>query len=596
MECVPSAAGLPHALAQVQLSDLIVLACGFVMMVYGLGNYGLFEPHEGHFAGIGREMLLSGDWVVPHLNGSPYLNKPPLMYWSTGVSQWIFGMNEFAARFPAALYAWLAVVVAWAWARELWGAVAGRVAAAMLASSVGWFMFSHQVMIDALLSTLLFAALYYFWRALRKPESKWRWAVFYITVALALLAKGPIGAAFPAAIALLFIWRRKRWVLLKQAGLWWGVPLMLIPVAVWALVVEHQCRGFLYHIIVNEHILRIADKREPPDYHVSQCGVLGYLLITIIWCAPWSALLPQTVRFAWLNGHGPAADETDQGRRDAILLMALGAALPVLIFLPIPSRLIYYSLPTIAPLSILAAGWWCSEDRRRWSAAAWVFFLVVGAAIFSAGWWVPGVIAELPDIKAAPKLLAIIPSMAWLLGAAFLACGLLRALKFRQAAVLAFFFVVAFAAVRSIEGFVAYQDVRSSRNMVRELDPQLGSDCLWVMEGSFELGASAGTAYYLSPDAQGQTRFVKVMTDDDHRPQPTFGEAPRDYGLTHPELQKLWDGPEPVVFVTDLMRREFESKDERILLPNNAGEPLAQMWGFRRVYANAAARTRLKLP
>ncbi|WP_293094032.1 hypothetical protein [Moorena sp. SIOASIH] len=60
-------------------SDVMVLLLGLLVLIHGLDGYGLYEPHEGHFGGVAREMLLRGDWITPHLNGSPYLNKPPLL-------------------------------------------------------------------------------------------------------------------------------------------------------------------------------------------------------------------------------------------------------------------------------------------------------------------------------------------------------------------------------------------------------------------------------------------------------------------------------------------------------------------------------------
>lgn len=60
------------------LADVLLLGAILCVMSYGIGSYGLYEPHEGHFAGVGREMVTRGDWITPHLNGAPYLNKPPL--------------------------------------------------------------------------------------------------------------------------------------------------------------------------------------------------------------------------------------------------------------------------------------------------------------------------------------------------------------------------------------------------------------------------------------------------------------------------------------------------------------------------------------
>src|SRR5947208_2973944 len=101
--------------------DAALLLGLLILMTHGIGGYALYEPHEAHFAGVAREMLLRGDWITPYLNGDHYLNKPPLLYWIIALSYSIFGIGEFAARLPQTLIGWLGVVLAWQWARQLWG-------------------------------------------------------------------------------------------------------------------------------------------------------------------------------------------------------------------------------------------------------------------------------------------------------------------------------------------------------------------------------------------------------------------------------------------------------------------------------------------
>src|SRR4051812_47718142 len=80
--------------ARITFWDGLVLGGILAALLYGIGDYGLYEPHEGHFAGVAREMVLTGDWVTPRLDGAPYLNKPPLFYWLILLSYAAFGINE----------------------------------------------------------------------------------------------------------------------------------------------------------------------------------------------------------------------------------------------------------------------------------------------------------------------------------------------------------------------------------------------------------------------------------------------------------------------------------------------------------------------
>src|SRR5271154_2716905 len=103
------------------------------MWLATLASRPLFDPDEGRYAEIPREMLSGGDWVIPHLNGVAYMEKPPLQYWATAMSLRVFGQSEFAARFYTALTALLTILVVWRLALGLWNQRAAWRAAAVLA-------------------------------------------------------------------------------------------------------------------------------------------------------------------------------------------------------------------------------------------------------------------------------------------------------------------------------------------------------------------------------------------------------------------------------------------------------------------------------
>ena len=171
---------LKISLASPYWVDLLILASGLAIALLGIGSYGFYEPHESHFAMVGQEMICRNDWIVPHLNGSPYLNKPPLLYWLIAISTYFFGSTEFSARLPVVLAGWLGVIIAWNWARELWGINSSRVCAIMLSVTLGWFIFTHQILIDVLLATLLLSSNFFLWRLLKQPKSDVNWWSAYI--------------------------------------------------------------------------------------------------------------------------------------------------------------------------------------------------------------------------------------------------------------------------------------------------------------------------------------------------------------------------------------------------------------------------------
>jgi 4-amino-4-deoxy-L-arabinose transferase-like glycosyltransferase len=571
--------------------DFALLAGIFFCLSWGLGNYGLYEPHEGHFAGVGREMLLRGDWITPHLNGSPYLNKPPLLYWLVALSYSVFGITEFAARLPLALVGTAAAGIAWLWARELWGLRAARMASTMLAASAGWYLFCHQLLIDALLSTLLLANAHLFWKAAQEPQRRSRWVAFYGVMGLSMLAKGPIGPLFTALTVLIFSAARLRWELLRQCRPLMGVGIVLGLVLPWAVWLEMRNPGTLYYMIANENLKRAVDTRWPPDYSVVKVPPYIYVLIAMIWTAPWSLLLPQVCAFAKKKSRSGPLEEGTAATRDGVLILAIAALLPVVFFLPMSSRLVYYCLPTVPPFALLAAGWWavsdgdCYQRGRRFAAGAFVFMgVVLGAASFLFG----GPLKDVPLTASAKELPGYVATLMLSLSAMLLAGGVLLGLRRTVAAWAAMTLLIGGIGVCNISGFAALDNVWSSRRMARALNERVDNEVVWVSEGSKEIGASAGIAWYLGRAEDGQARSVYVMKDDTRRPPPAFPDPQPRYLMDRQQLNALWTSDTPALFVTDFLRTNWD-QDAPQFPDGERHRVNTPQGGNRQVYANRAA-------
>ena len=252
-------------------------------------------------------------------------------------------------------------MIAWKWTRELWGVDASRVAALMLSVTLGWFIFTHQILIDVLLGTLLISSNYFMWRSLYQSQSRWYWWATYICLSLCVLTKGLIGIVFPLAgcFALAVVRQDKK--IITRLRLAQGLLLMLALILPWFIAVEQANPGFWHYFLVNEHLDRLLDRRFPPDYEVSKVSAAGYLAITACWSYPWILFLPSVIKSTWQEWHhglSAQASLTKRKNSDAVFLLAIGAILPVAAFLPLSSRLIYYSVPAIPPYVILCAGWW----------------------------------------------------------------------------------------------------------------------------------------------------------------------------------------------------------------------------------------------
>src|SRR5580704_16848114 len=185
-----------------------------ILYLPGLGQPALWEPDEGRYAEIAREMVVSGDYVTPRDDFELYFEKPPLVYWADAASIGIFGVNEFAVRLPAALFSLGQVVVTAALAEVMFGATAGFFAALVLALSPLVFGFARFATLDPALAFFMTAALGAFYIAARARNFSGAGRLWLVACAAMLafgtLAKGPVAPILCGAIALMWILIERR--------------------------------------------------------------------------------------------------------------------------------------------------------------------------------------------------------------------------------------------------------------------------------------------------------------------------------------------------------------------------------------------------
>jgi 4-amino-4-deoxy-L-arabinose transferase-like glycosyltransferase len=180
---------------------------GLVVLVWLglLGDRPLFNPDEGRYAEIPREMLVRGDWVIPHLNGLDYIEKPPLQYWATALSYAVFGVSHFAARLYTALSALGTVLAMGLLARRLWSWDAGWRAAAVLSGMLLFLVLGQLLTLDMSLTFWMSLSLAGFVLGQTEAVRGARWMLLaWGAAALAVLSKGLVAAAIPAAVLVLY--------------------------------------------------------------------------------------------------------------------------------------------------------------------------------------------------------------------------------------------------------------------------------------------------------------------------------------------------------------------------------------------------------
>src|SRR5262249_56412760 len=161
------------------------------------GRGPLLEPEEGRKAEVGRERLELGRWAVPHFNPPPYLDKPARLFWPGGGSFAVAGVNEFAARLPAAVSAIVTIALTYSLARRLTDGPRAILAAAVFATAPLVLVFARLVIFDMPLTAFITLALWCLVRARLAGGAAWLIPAASLAMAAATLTKGPVWVALP---------------------------------------------------------------------------------------------------------------------------------------------------------------------------------------------------------------------------------------------------------------------------------------------------------------------------------------------------------------------------------------------------------------
>jgi hypothetical protein len=351
-----------------QLAGCLLLAV--ILAFFQLGERPLSSPSEARYGLIAREMLTGGDWVQPHLNGVRYYEKPPLLYWSLAASYRLFGQSEAVARLPSAAAYVATVAVTFFLAGELLGASAAPLAALVFATSAGPFLFGRFLNIDTLFVFWLTVSLLGLVLTARGRRGPLGPLLFWGGLSLAGLTKGLAGLVFPlgtaATYALFADARRLGRDLRPRLG---GVIVALVLVP-WHLILAVRDPDFVRFYLLNEHVLRFFNAREPIDYTPMSIG--GFWLATALWFLPWSLFLP------------PALASPDA--RKNLALPLVWSAWVLVFFTASAARLERYALPAFPALAVVVAAYWRSAiDARSGPAGlrvpAWIVFGSGGALL-----------------------------------------------------------------------------------------------------------------------------------------------------------------------------------------------------------------------
>jgi 4-amino-4-deoxy-L-arabinose transferase-like glycosyltransferase len=331
------------------------------ILLYPCLRFDLFEPDESRYAQIPREMLQRGDWIVPHLQGEPYLDKPPLFYWLVLGCYRLLGVSEVTARLVPALAVHLTILLTYLFGHRWLGARGAFAGALALSLAPAFLSMGRLLILDGVLTLWTSLALYAGFEAIRGNRMRrgW-WLLASLACALGVLTKGPVALILLLIPLWLLAWLDPRCGRPDRgAFLMLGAVVVLVNLP-WYVAAALREPTFLHYFLWQHNILRFVAPFDHPR------GVWFYLPVVCLGLLPATLLLVPFVRFL-LSGK-----EQNASRRSpelGFLLLASGWCL--LFFTLSGCKLPTYILPAFPPLA-LALGYYLSQSgwgKSRWPIA-----------------------------------------------------------------------------------------------------------------------------------------------------------------------------------------------------------------------------------
>jgi 4-amino-4-deoxy-L-arabinose transferase-like glycosyltransferase len=352
-----------------KLRDIAWLAIVPAVLLYPCLSFWLFEPDEGRYAQIPREMLERGDWTVPVLEGEPYLDKPPLFYWLVMASYRLFGAHDWSARLVPALAIQVSILLTYVLGCRVLGRTAALWGAGILALAPGFVSIGRLLVIDGVLTLCVLASFAAAAEAIRGNNLRhlW-WFLSAVACGLGVLTKGPV-ALILCAIPLAAHQRltdsrlisRRAWIVYLAVTILVALP--------WYILVCLRRPEFAGYFLWRHNIVRFL---APFDH---QQPIWFYGPILLLGLLPATVVLPGLMRFLF------STRPSNSDRRSPVLgLLLITGLWPVLFFTLSGSKLPTYILPAFPPLALVLGYYlslksWRTGWRVRVSGMGMLLFL-----------------------------------------------------------------------------------------------------------------------------------------------------------------------------------------------------------------------------
>ena len=354
------------------LKALIVILVLFVVLYfYRLGSVGLIDVDEPRYAEAGREMLESGNWIVPYFNYSVRFDKPIFFYWLEAISMKVFGVNEFAARFPSALCALLCVSILFVFLKTFYDITFALTGVVLLMSSFEFAALSRFSVTDMALASFMSSAMFSFFLGYHHVLNSHRFFKFQITefsfwyitgflfLALAVLTKGPIAIIILCLVFIPFFW----WIekldyFFKSNTFWIGFFIFLFTIIPWYLMVHFATGGEFTKVFFGTHNF----SRFTSVVSGHRGSVFYFIPVVLIGFLPWTFFLPQAIFSLIKKGLRSLLSSTTE----QVPWFCLWWFLVVFVFFSFSkTKLLTYVLPLFPALSVIISFWFNEMFKKH---------------------------------------------------------------------------------------------------------------------------------------------------------------------------------------------------------------------------------------
>jgi len=343
---------------------LLTLLAGLLLFL-GLGSMGLTDRDEGRNAEAGREMFETGDWVSPTFNYEPRFAKPALVYWLMSISYSLFGVDEFSARLPSAIFGLGSIVLQYLFVSRFCGAVVGLFAALMLLLNLEMIGLSRMALTDSVLIFLTTLSLFSFWLGFHghDRERRWRWMV-YVGMALATLTKGPVGCLVPLVTISLYLTVTSQWRRFWRQGAPLAGTILFAALALPWYVMMWSLHGTEYAASAEANTVgRFFNPMEGHGF-----TILFYVPVLLLGFFPWSGWLPCAWYQAYRTWRKAKTQTSTKDSKSRVMQDEMSPDLEwfaalwllgILLFFTLSStRLPHYIGPLFPAAALLTAAYW----------------------------------------------------------------------------------------------------------------------------------------------------------------------------------------------------------------------------------------------